>query len=51
MFVGMQDFDVAQIYSLLPKFLPTFAQISTQFCPNLTNLAQIYNRFCSINFS
>jgi len=44
MALGMQDFDFAQIQSNLPKsnhFCPNFAQISPQFCPNLTKFAQM----------
>jgi len=46
MFLGMQDFDFAQIYSYVPKsnhFCPNFFLISPKFIqiwPNVTNLAQ-----------
>jgi len=36
----MEDFNFAQIQSLLPIFRFTFAQISSQFCPNLIKFAQ-----------
>jgi len=45
MFLGMQDFDFAQINSNLAKSLPkfrfNFVQISPLFCPKLTKFAQI----------
>jgi len=47
MFLGMQDFDLAQIQSNLPKsnhFFPNFSSILAkfrQFYPNLTKFAQI----------
>jgi len=37
MFLGMQDFDFAQIQSNLPKSI-TFAQLSLQFCPNFASI-------------
>jgi len=50
MFLRIQDFNLAQIWSDLPKFQPNFYSVlpisnqicskSNQFCPNLINFAQ-----------